>query len=145
MEGICYRTIRKKNLRRNSMSKVKEIVDKIKRLINHFGQCLIEHLPILKKVGHLLKMLTPSRYIGILDWYIIKKFIGTYIYAILLLLLCSTLMRISQNSHNIMPHGVQSYLITMLTLFLTILTSSHHCLFLLPLSSLLPNWLVTLR
>ena len=79
------------------MSKVKEIVDKIKRLINHFGQCLIEHLPILKKVGHLLKMLTPSRYIGILDWYIIKKFIGTYIYAILLIISIAIVFDFNEN------------------------------------------------
>ena len=55
------------------MNKVKEIVDKVKKLINHFGQRVFARFPVLKKVGHLLQMLSPSRYIGILDWYIIKK------------------------------------------------------------------------
>ena len=49
------------------MSKVKEIVDKVKKLINHFGQRVIKRFPILKRVGHLLQMLSLSRYIGILD------------------------------------------------------------------------------
>ena len=54
------------------MSKVKEIVDKAKKLISHFEQRIIARFPILKKVGRLLQILSPSRYIGILDWYIIK-------------------------------------------------------------------------
>ena len=33
-----------------------------------------------------LNVLNPLRYIKILDWYIIRKFIGTYIYSILLII-----------------------------------------------------------
>ena len=33
-----------------------------------------------------LKHLSPKRYIKLLDWYIIKKFIGTYIYSIALII-----------------------------------------------------------
>ena len=112
------------------MNKVKEIVDKVKKLINHFGQRVFARFPVLKKVGHLLQMLSPSRYIGILDWYIIKKFIGTYIYVYLVdYLHCycvRLLMRTSLSSHNIMLHGEQSSLITMPISFLTIPISSHH-------------------
>ena len=79
------------------MSKVKEIVDKVKKLINHFGQRVIARFPVLKKVGHLLQMLSPSRYIGILDWYIIKKFIGTYIYAILLIISIAIVFDFNEN------------------------------------------------
>lgn len=79
------------------MSKVKEIVDKIKKLINHFGQRVIKRFPILKRVGHLLQMLSPSRFIGILDWYIIKKFIGTYIYAILLIISIAIVFDFNEN------------------------------------------------
>jgi len=79
------------------MSKVKEIVDKVKKLINHFGQRVITRFPILKRVGHLLQMLSPSRYIGILDWYIIKKFIGTYIYAILLIISIAIVFDFNEN------------------------------------------------
>ena len=79
------------------MSKVKEIVDKVKKLINHFGQRVIARVPVLKKVGHLLQMLSPSRFIGILDWYIIKKFIGTYIYAILLIISIAIVFDFNEN------------------------------------------------
>ena len=79
------------------MSKVKEIVDKVKKLINHFGQRVIARFPVLKKVGHLLQMLSPSRFIGILDWYIIKKFIGTYIYAILLIISIAIVFDFNEN------------------------------------------------
>ena len=79
------------------MSKVKEIVDKVKKLINHFGQRVFARFPVLKKVGHLLQMLSPSRYIGILDWYIIKKFIGTYIYAILLIISIAIVFDFNEN------------------------------------------------
>ncbi len=79
------------------MSKVKEIVDRIKELIKHFGQRILERLPVLKKVEHLLQMLSPSRYIGILDWYIIKKFIGTYIYAILLIISIAIVFDFNEN------------------------------------------------
>ena len=79
------------------MSKVKEIVDKIKKLINHFGQRVFARFPVLKKVGHLLQMLSPSRFIGILDWYIIKKFIGTYIYAILLIISIAIVFDFNEN------------------------------------------------
>ena len=79
------------------MSKVKEIVDKVKKLINHFGQRVIARFPVLKKVGHLLQMLSPSRFISILDWYIIKKFIGTYIYAILLIISIAIVFDFNEN------------------------------------------------
>ena len=79
------------------MSKVKEIADKVKKLINHFGQRVFARFPVLKKVGHLLQMLSPSRYIGILDWYIIKKFIGTYIYAILLIISIAIVFDFNEN------------------------------------------------
>lgn len=79
------------------MSKVKEIVDKVKKLINHFGQRVFARFPVLKKVGHLLQMFSPSRYIGILDWYIIKKFIGTYIYAILLIISIAIVFDFNEN------------------------------------------------
>ena len=42
---------------------------------------------VAKKLGFLrfLGILNPLRYIKVLDWYIIRKFIGTYIYSICLL------------------------------------------------------------
>lgn len=42
-------------------------------------------------------MLNPGRYINKLDWYIIKKFIGTYIYAIVLIISLSIVFDINEN------------------------------------------------
>ncbi|AKU68802.1 LptF/LptG family permease [Prevotella fusca] len=79
------------------MSKVKKTVDKVKGLNKCVGQCAAEHLPILKKVGHQLQMFAPSRYIGILDRYIIKKFTGTYIYSILLIISIAIVFDFNEN------------------------------------------------
>ena len=65
------------------MSKVKKIVDITGRFVRLSGQHAAGHLPFLKKIGHVLRLLSPTRYIGILDWYIIRKFIGTYILLII--------------------------------------------------------------
>ncbi|RRD00911.1 LptF/LptG family permease [Prevotella sp. OH937_COT-195] len=44
-----------------------------------------------------LKYFNPKRYVKILDWYIIKKFIGTYFYAIALIISISIVFDINEN------------------------------------------------
>lgn len=44
-----------------------------------------------------LSILNPGRYINKLDWYIIRKFIGTYIYAIVLIISLSIVFDINEN------------------------------------------------
>lgn len=44
-----------------------------------------------------IKYLNPKRYIKILDWYIIKKFIGTYFYSIALIISISIVFDINEN------------------------------------------------
>ncbi len=44
-----------------------------------------------------LSILSPSRYIKRLDWYIIKKFIGTYVYSIVLIISISIIFDINEN------------------------------------------------
>lgn len=44
-----------------------------------------------------MRMLNPFRYIGILDWYIIKKFIGTYFFSIVLVLSISIVFDVNEN------------------------------------------------
>ena len=44
-----------------------------------------------------LRIISPNRYLKILDWYIIKKFIGTYIYSILLIISISIIFDINEN------------------------------------------------
>lgn len=79
------------------MSKVKVILDTIKKRLKHLGLKTSRKLPFINKIGHLLKMLSPTRYIKILDWYIIRKFIGTYIYAILLIISIAIVFDFNEN------------------------------------------------
>ena len=79
------------------MSKVKKTVDITGRFVRLSGQHAAGHLPFLKKIGHVLRLLSPTRYIGILDWYIIRKFIGTYIYAILLIISIAIVFDFNEN------------------------------------------------
>mgnify|MGYP000641274485 CR=1 FL=1 len=51
----------------------------------------------LNKYFGWLRYAAPSRYINILDWYIIKKFIGTYIFSILLIISISVVFDINEN------------------------------------------------
>ena len=51
----------------------------------------------MRKIGNLLLLLSPTRYVGILDWYIIRKFIGTYIYAILLIISIAIVFDFNEN------------------------------------------------
>ena len=44
-----------------------------------------------------IKYLNPARYLKILDWYIIKKFIGTYFYSIALIISISIVFDINEN------------------------------------------------
>lgn len=59
--------------------------------------------PIVKAMqwaaGYLgwIKYLNPKRYLKILDWYIIKKFIGTYFYAIALIISISIVFDVNEN------------------------------------------------
>lgn len=79
------------------MHKVKEIVSIIKELLGKLNQKTKPCLPYIYKVGNLLKKISPTRYLGILDWYIIKKFIGTYIYAILLIISIAIVFDFNEN------------------------------------------------
>lgn len=79
------------------MSKVKVILDTIKKRLKHLGLKTSRKLPFINKIGHLLMMLSPTRYIKILDWYIIRKFIGTYIYAILLIISIAIVFDFNEN------------------------------------------------
>ncbi|WP_311563693.1 LptF/LptG family permease [Prevotella denticola] len=79
------------------MFKVKEIGDRVKGTKLHVVQDAAGRLPFMRKIGDLLLLLSPTRYVGILDWYIIRKFIGTYIYAILLIISIAIVFDFNEN------------------------------------------------
>ncbi len=51
----------------------------------------------LRKVWGVLRLLSPSRMMKRMDWYIIKKFIGTYIYAIILIISIAIVFDVNEN------------------------------------------------
>lgn len=79
------------------MFKVKEIGGRVKGTELHVVQDAAGRLPFMRKIGDLLLLLSPTRYVGILDWYIIRKFIGTYIYAILLIISIAIVFDFNEN------------------------------------------------
>lgn len=50
-----------------------------------------------RKIGNKLSWLNPKNYISILDWYIIKKFIGTYIFSIVLIISIAIVFDFNEN------------------------------------------------
>lgn len=70
-----------------------KLVSYSKKVIDKLLLCLLW----TKDRLHFLKFLNPRRYISILDWYIIRKFIGTYIYSIALIISISIVFDINEN------------------------------------------------
>ena len=90
------------------MSKIKDIWQVMKRwwqTMKRWWQRLIIMLrPFFKWLRSLpwyhlapLKKLNPFHYLKRMDWYIIKKFIGTYIYSILLIISISIVFDVNEN------------------------------------------------
>lgn len=77
----------------------------IRKKVKHWWQQLLILLhPLIKRLRSLpwgrlapLKKLNPLKYIKRMDWYIIKKFIGTYIYSIALIISISIVFDINEN------------------------------------------------
>ena len=84
---------------------MKERLIKIGQMIKRWWLRLVIMLqPFLKWLRGLpwyrlapLKKLNPFRYLKRMDWYIIKKFIGTYIYSILLIISISIVFDVNEN------------------------------------------------
>lgn len=83
---------------------VKAIINNMKNRISGLWQRLISLYPILKNVddiirrfGKTLSKIQFSRFVGKLDWYIIKKFIGTYIFSIALIISIAIVFDFNEN------------------------------------------------
>ena len=74
--------------------KLREIVRKamvpIRKLRIWWNRLPWERVAFLKKYN-------PLQYIQLMDWYIIKKFIGTYIYSIALIISISIVFDVNEN------------------------------------------------
>ena len=69
---------------------------KVQRLKDCLGRLRAQMARLGQRLGW-LKVLNPARYLKILDWYIIRKFIGTYFYSIALIISISIVFDINEN------------------------------------------------
>lgn len=72
--------------------------------LHRFSHWLYRHTGWLRTIFHFLShrlrflnYFNPLRYLKILDWYIIKKFMGTYIFSILLIISISIVFDVNEN------------------------------------------------
>ena len=73
---------------------MKALLNHIKQLFSVLASWFSTHFA---GVGKHLGWLNPNRYIKRLDWYIIRKFIGTYIFAIVLIISLSIVFDVNEN------------------------------------------------
>ena len=64
---------------------------------------LVAAMQWMKRVFGFMGVLNPNRYIKRLDRYIIKKFIGTYIYSIVLIISISIVFDVNENLAKFAP------------------------------------------
>lgn len=80
-------------MKTKNIRKFRRILKCTRWMKSHLGWLLMSLAWIGKKLG----FLNPSRYLKVLDWYIIKKFIGTYFYSIALIISISIVFDINEN------------------------------------------------
>lgn len=80
----------------NNITQAKKL-QKIRTKASKFLSYLRRALLFLQRKLGFLSFLAPNRYIKRLDWYIIKKFIGTYLYSILLIISIAIVFDVNEN------------------------------------------------
>ena len=80
----------------NNITQAKKL-QKIRTKTSKFFSYLRRALLFLQRKLGFLSFLAPNRYIKRLDWYIIKKFIGTYLYSILLIISIAIVFDVNEN------------------------------------------------
>ena len=61
--------------------------------------------PKIRKKNKLFQLSIPFKLITKLDWYIIKKFLGTYIFSILLIISIAVVFDFNENMDKMMDHN----------------------------------------
>lgn len=80
-------------MKTKSIRKFRRVLKAIRWMKSHLKWLFASFAWLRNKLG----FLNPSRYLKILDWYIIKKFIGTYFYSIALIISISIVFDINEN------------------------------------------------
>ncbi len=83
-------------MKRSNIRKYRKLLKLSRWLRAHFNWLFVS-LAWLKRKLRWMKFLNPFRYLKILDWYIIRKFIGTYFYSIILIISISIVFDVNEN------------------------------------------------
>ncbi|MCD8291278.1 MAG: LptF/LptG family permease [Prevotella sp.] len=83
-------------MKRSKIRKYRKLL-KLSRWLRARFNWLFVSFAWLKRKLSWLKILNPFRYLKILDWYIIRKFIGTYFYSIILIISISIVFDVNEN------------------------------------------------
>jgi len=83
-------------MKRKNIRRLIGLLKTLRWLRTRFNWLFMAFAFITRKL-HWMRYLNPFRYIKILDWYIIKKFIGTYFYSIALIISISIVFDINEN------------------------------------------------
>ncbi|MCD8202524.1 MAG: hypothetical protein LUD48_02640, partial [Prevotella sp.] len=83
-------------MKRSNIRKYRKLL-KLSRWLRARFNWLFVSLAWLKRKLRWMKYLNPFRYLKILDWYIIRKFIGTYFYSIILIISISIVFDVNEN------------------------------------------------
>ena len=83
-----------------------------------------------------------NRFIKRLDWYIIKKFLGTYVFAIALIISIAVVFDFNEKMDKLMEHEApwSKIIFEYYMNFIPYFSNLFSPLFVLPLFSLLLNW-----
>lgn len=89
------------------IAKKEQLASVLNRLRRQGKECAIRWRRFVQKLAPLwaflqkyfgwMRILSPNRYLKTLDWYIIKKFIGTYFFSIILIISISVVFDINEN------------------------------------------------
>ncbi len=83
-------------MKRSKIRKYRKLL-KLSRWLRARFNWLFVSFAWLKRKLRWMKVLNPFRYLKILDWYIIRKFIGTYFYSIILIISISIVFDVNEN------------------------------------------------
>lgn len=72
--------------------------------LKHQFRFLAVFYPLLRTVGGFLRKSNPFQYVKIVDWYITKKFIGTYIFSIILIMAIAIVFDFNENLSKFTQH-----------------------------------------
>lgn len=91
-----YKTIKRYHALLRASRRAKAMAHRLSSMARKIAGSRVMRVAV-KVLKRILGFLNPRRYISLLDWYIIKKFIGTYIFSIVLIITIAIVFDFNEN------------------------------------------------